>query len=91
MWLRALKTSIRELKSKLSEHIRTAASGEDVIVSAHGRPVAKITAVGKSRDLKQLRDEPGISWSGGKPLGLSRAAGLRGERQISDLVAEDRR
>lgn len=86
-----MKTSIRELKAKLSEHIRTAAAGEDVIVSVHGRPVAKITSVGKSRDVKQLRDEPGISWSGGKPLGLSRAKALSDERQLSELVAEDRR
>ncbi len=86
-----MKTSIRDLKAKLSEHIRTAAAGEDVTVSVHGKAVAKIIAVGKPRDLKRLMVEPNITWNGRKPTGLARPAPLRNGKTISAMVVEDRR
>ena len=86
-----MKTSIRELKAKLSEHVRTAIAGEDVLVSAHGRPVAKLVAAGRPRDVQQLRMEPGILWSGGKPSGLARPAALKKGRSLAEKVIEDRR
>lgn len=69
-----MRTSISNLKAKLSEHIRAAAAGEDVIVSVHGKSVVRIVAVSKSRNLKDLATEPGITWSGGKPTGMTRTA-----------------
>ena len=85
-----MKTSVRDLTAKLSEHLRTAAAGEDVVVSAHGRPVAKIIAASKSRDLQQLKTAPGIAWNGDKPGGLTRAAPLKRDQQMSNTVSEDR-
>ena len=86
-----MKTSIRELKAKLSEHIRAAAAGEDVTVSVHGKAVAKIIAAGKPRDIKPLMAEPNIIWDGRKPSGLVRPAPLRRGKTISAMVVEDRR
>lgn len=86
-----MKTSIRELKAKLSEHIRIAAAGEDVTVSIHGKAVAKIISANKPRDLKRLMTEPNITWNGRKPSGLVRPAPLRKGKAISAIVLEDRR
>lgn len=40
-----METSVRELKSHLSEYLRHVAAGEDVVVTSHGKPVARLTAV----------------------------------------------
>jgi prevent-host-death family protein len=86
-----MKTSIRQLKAKLSEHIRAAAAGKDVTVSIHGKAVAKIIAADKPRDLKRLMTEPNITWNGSKPTGLVRPALLRKGKTIAAMVMEDRR
>lgn len=86
-----MKASIRDLKTKLSEHIRTAAAGEDVTVSVHGKTVVKIIAASKTRNLKDLTTEPGISWNGGKPTGMARPTRLRGGKTLAAMVVEDRR
>ena len=86
-----MNTSIRDLKAKLSEHIRDAASGKDVSVSVHGKTVAKIVAAEKLRDPRRLVNEPGITWNGGKPKGLRRPERLGGAKSVSDMVTENRR
>jgi len=86
-----MKTSIRELKARLSEHIRAAAGGDDVTVSVHGKAVAKIIAAGKPRDLKRLMTEPNIVWNGRKPSGLVRPAPLGNGKTVSAIVVDDRR
>ena len=86
-----MKTSIRDLKAKLSEHVRTASAGEDVLVSAHGRPVAKLVAAGKTREVRQLQKEPGILWNGGRPDGIARPAALKKGRSLADTIIESRR
>ena len=86
-----MSTSIRDLKAKLSEHIRGAASGNDVNVSVHGKTVARIVAAEKQRDPRRLVNEPGITWNGGKPKGLQRPERLPGTKSMSDMVTEDRR
>ena len=61
-------------------------------MSAHGRPIAKITALNKTRDLTELRSAAGISWSGGKPTGMARPAAMKNrKRQIADIVIDERR
>ncbi len=86
-----METSIRELKAHLSEYVRRAAEGEDVQVSVHGRVVAKIVPAAVSRDLASLRTELGITWSGGKPVGVEDAETLGGGAVLAEWVTEDRR
>lgn len=40
-----MNTSIRELKDHLSEFVRRARQGEEIIVTSHNRPVAKLVPV----------------------------------------------
>jgi prevent-host-death family protein len=86
-----MKTSIRDFKARLSEHVRRAANGEDVEISIHGRPAARLTSVRKKSDIDELRALPGIAWNGGKPKGMTNGGRLKHKVQLSELVGEDRR
>ena len=86
-----MQASIRELKARLSEYIRQVEAGETVIVSVHNRPVAQIIPIKQQTDLSGLVNQPGISWSGGKPAGLPRGEALPEGVCVADWVIEDRR
>jgi prevent-host-death family protein len=86
-----VKTNLRDLKAHLSEYVRKAADGEDIVVSVRGRVRAKLIAGETPRGLDALADEPGIMWNRGKPKGLSEPKRLDQGRSLSDWVLEDRR
>ena len=91
------EVSIRELKNRLSEHLRRLEDeGETLTVTRRGRPVAVITPVESrgdrtARRLRELIAEGVIRWSGGKPKGLEKPIKLRGQGpSISEMILEDR-
>ncbi|MGH9205999.1 MAG: type II toxin-antitoxin system Phd/YefM family antitoxin [Acidimicrobiales bacterium] len=49
---------IRELKAKLSEYVRRASEGEEILVTEHGRPLARITPA--SPDLAEVLGRPRV-------------------------------
>ena len=42
-----MTASLRETKAKLSEMVRLAASGEEVVITVHGKEVAKLVGLPK--------------------------------------------
>ena len=86
-----MQASIRELKSHLSEYIRQVKAGETVTISMHNRPVAQLVPIKQQTTLDDLATQPGISWSGGKVIGLPRGEALPVGVSLSDWVSEDRR
>ena len=44
-----------EAKSKLSALLRRAERGEEIVITRHGRPVAKLVPMGDTRDLRRAR------------------------------------
>lgn len=86
-----MEASIRELKSHLSEYIRQVRAGETVTISVHNRPVAQIVPIKRETTLDELATQPGISWNGGKAVGLPRGESLPVGVSLADWVAEDRR
>ncbi len=83
---------IRELKSKLSECVREVKRGGTVVVTEHGRPVARLVPEGDSigERLEMLKKAGTMLWSGRR---LGRAApGVRprGRRTVADIVVENR-
>ena len=83
---------IRELKSKLSECVREVKRGGTVVVTEHGRPVARLVPEGDSigQRLEMLKKAGTMLWSGRR---LGRAApGVRprGRRTVADIVVENR-
>jgi prevent-host-death family protein len=47
--------SVAETKNKLSELINRAEKGEDVVITRHGHPVARITPVARTKALQPSR------------------------------------
>ena len=90
--MRERKVGIRELKSKLSECVRDVKMGATIVVTEHGRSVARIVPEGRSLDerLDTLRNAGTILWSG-RRLGANRpGVRSRGKRTVADIVVENR-
>lgn len=82
--------SVKELKAHLSEYLKRAGRGEQIVVTQRGREVAELGPLTETRRaLKSLQAQGKIQWSGGKPAGVQGIA-VRG-RPISETVIEDRR
>jgi prevent-host-death family protein len=89
---------VRELKARLSEHLRRAQAGERLVVTDRGRPIATL---GPADDvekpahpawLQQLAAEGRVRLgTGGKPLGMHPRVKLKGGATVSQAVIEDRR
>jgi len=86
-----MQASMRELKARLSDYIRQAAAGETVTINIHNRPVAQIVPIQQTTNLDALMSAPGISWNGGKAVGLVRGEVLAAKLSLADMVLEDRR
>jgi prevent-host-death family protein len=97
-----MKTSVRELKGKLSLYLRRAAAGEEVTVTSRGRPIARLVrAAPQPGDQEPSRAEvsrrlaaiPGIVLPvGPKPRGSKHPIRIRKhEKTLAEIVLENRR
>lgn len=96
-----MEISIRELKNQLSKYLRKVAAGDEVVITSHNRPVARLTRVQAVSEEKPTRQEllrrlktmPGVYIAkGGKPKGARRPIRIRpGEKTLADIVLEERR
>ena len=90
--MRERQVGIRELKSKLSQCVREVKMGATIVVTEHGRSVARIVPEAHSlgERLDTLKNSGTILWSG-RRLGASRlGARVRGKRTVADIVVENR-
>ena len=84
---------VRELKARLSHHLKRVKAGHSVTVTDRGRPIARIQPVDLPADtgwIARMVAEGKASWSGGKPKGSSRPVRLKGKQLASDYVIEGR-
>lgn len=87
------RIGIRELKSKLSECIREVRRGGTIVVTEHGRPVARMIADASSlrERLEALSNTGGILWSGRRLKPTTPVARVRRSlRTVADLISENR-
>jgi prevent-host-death family protein len=87
------RVGIRELKSKLSECVREVRSGGTIVVTEHGRPVARMIADASSlrERLEVLTNAGGILWSGRRLQPTKPLARVRSRRKtVADLISENR-
>lgn len=87
------RVGVRELKNRLSRYLKRVLEGEEMVVTEHGRSVAKIVPAKSSalrRELELLLREGAVRWAGSKPLGASRRPVIR-RGSLADMVVEDRR
>lgn len=84
---------VRDLKNRLSHHLKRVRAGVRLTVTERGRPIATLVPVEEKDDLAWLHKmvaEGRAHWSGGKPTGSKNPPQNTG-RLISDIVIEDRR
>lgn len=88
----SMDVAISALRAELSTWIERARSGEEIVVTDRGTPVARLLPVDAAPLLDQLM-ESGVL---GKPRNADRPSARRAERvrprgSVADLVSEQRR
>lgn len=85
-----MDVGIRELRAGLSRYVRQVKAGEEITVTEHGKPVARLVPLAGERKLDRLIRE-------GVVIPARRRTGWRPKRPIpvkgsvSDIVIEQRR
>jgi prevent-host-death family protein len=80
---------IRELRDSLSRHLARVREGESVVVTDHGRPIARIVPYDAASRLEQMIAE-GIARPPLRPR-AALPAPIKAAGIVSDLIAEQRR
>ena len=85
-----MEAGIRELRDNLSRYLKIVQDGQEVMVTDHGRAVARLVPLDQPRAIDRLISEGRISPPAQRkrPRATPRVSG-RGT--VSDLVAEQRR
>ena len=91
-----MKISVRELKDRLSEHLRAVKAGRSIVVTSHRKAVARLSPVPdeSATGTDRLIADGLATWNGKKPRGAGRRAPvkLRGPGPtVADMVLGDRR
>ncbi len=95
-----MEVSIRELKSRLSEYLRKLKSGEEITVTAHGKPVARLLPP-RARQTKPSAEQEAVAFLRSQPwirpgkVGKPRVPRIvvrlkPGEKTLADIVSEQR-
>ena len=86
------ETGVRELKSRLSAFLRRVEAGSTIVITDHGRPIARLVPIAPTTEerLRALVQTGLVAWTGGKLGSLAPVATLQGDRTIADLLLEDR-
>ena len=91
--MRERQVGIRDLESRLTEYIRDVEAGTTLVITEHGRQVARIVPEGESLDqwLAVLNSTGALSWSGRRLAPTKPDVHLRGSGTVSDIVVENRK
>lgn len=83
---------IRQLKSRLSECVRDVKMGATIVVTEHGRRVARIVPETHSLDerLEALKDAGAILWSGRRLRPTRPGVRPRRKPTLAEIVVENR-
>lgn len=90
--MRERSVGIRELKSKLSECVREVKKGATIVVTEHGRRVARLVPEGDSlaERLGTLRNAGTILWSGRRLGPMRPDVRPRRKRTVAGIVVANR-
>jgi len=96
----AMDVAVRDLKDRLSEYLRRAQAGEEIVVTSHGRPIVRMTGVAEvpgaeteADVIARLRALPWVRPGNGErlePVANPIPAGPPGEALLSELLLKDR-
>jgi len=91
---------VRDLKARLSEHLRNVRDGGAIVITSRGRPVARLVPAGPpgpggpppelEQRVWELAAGGFLSWSGQPFQAPAPVASDTAQGTLSDLVVEDR-
>jgi prevent-host-death family protein len=86
------RVGIRDLKAHLSEFMRQVRLGETIVITDHGKAVARILPLEEDlqNQIEYLRAAGLIAWNGKKLNPISSPVVNQGDILVSDLVVEMR-
>ena len=85
------KVGVRDLKASLSRYLGLVKSGETIVVTERGRPIARIVPAAIPEHIAGLMAQGRVTWSG-KPFAPPRRVfTLKPGPPVSDYITEDRR
>ena len=84
--------AVRDLKNRLSAYLRKIKSGEQLVVTEPGKPIAIIKPTEGLVDMRLdgMIREQAARWQGGKPHGSKKPAKIKGP-SVAKAIIEDRR
>ena len=87
------EVGVRNIKNSLSKYLSRVKRGETLIITEHGKPVARLVPFQPAlpKEIADLLAAGLASWKGGKPAGLPCPPRVKEGRTIAAIVAEDRR
>lgn len=90
--MRERTIEIRQLRARLNECVQEVKKGATIVVTEHGRPVARIVPEAEPLDdhLRRLRAVGAILWDGRRLAKTKPVAHVRGSRTVADIAVENR-
>lgn len=85
------EVGVRDLKNNLSRYLDRVQRGEEIIVTEHGRPVARLSAVDEPTDRLAALVASGAVRPPKNRQRQRPARRIKAKGSVSDLVAEQRR
>ncbi len=80
-----MRVGIRELRDRLKHYVEAARGGEDVIITDHGHPVARLVALEHERPVDRLI-EAGLATPPRRPKGDVDWTPVASAGSVSDLI-----
>ena len=85
------RVGVRDLKASLSAHLRRVSAGESILVTDHGRAVARLVPPDVPESLSRLIRGGRLNWAGRRLSVPRRRPALRGKGlTLADIVLRDR-
>jgi prevent-host-death family protein len=86
-----IEVGVRELRNSLSRYLRRVRSGETIVITDRGVPVARVIPAGIPENIARLLAEGRVSWSGERFRPPKNVPRPKPGPPLSDYIGEDRR
>ncbi len=86
-----MEVGVRELRDNLSKWISKARRGQDIVITARGKPVARLTRYGESPALQRLIEEGRVQLPSRRKTKIDRRDLIKPRGSVSKLVKDQRR